>query len=164
MDDAARGAHPLHVAGAEVAGVAVVVLVLHVAIEHVGDRLEAAVRMRREAGEVVVQIVREELVEHEERVVARELARAEAAPQLDSGAIGGRDRRNYALELTDRHVFSPGHAASRVCAARRCARAWAPIKLLLRLSGEIASPSAYTNSTSVMPMKPRNWRTNCVCE
>src|SRR5262249_34930740 len=98
MDDAARGAHPLHVAGAECAGVAVVVLVLYVAVEHVGHGLEAAVRVRRKAGEVVVGIVREELVEHEERVVARELARAEAAPQLDPGAVGSRDRRNYSFQ------------------------------------------------------------------
>src|ERR1044071_4709206 len=41
----------LDVARAEVAGVAVVVLVLHVAVEHVGHRLEAAVRMRRKACE-----------------------------------------------------------------------------------------------------------------
>ena len=47
------------------------VLVPHVSVEHVGDGLEAAVRMRREARDVVVGIVGEELVEHQERVEAQ---------------------------------------------------------------------------------------------
>ncbi len=45
MNDAARGGHPLHIAGPEIAAVSEMVLVAHVAIEHVGDSLEAAMRM-----------------------------------------------------------------------------------------------------------------------
>ena len=44
----------------------------HGAGEHVGDRLDAAVRMPREAGEVVVRVVVAEVVEQQERI---ELAR-----------------------------------------------------------------------------------------
>src|SRR3546814_7495048 len=40
MDDAARGGHPLHAARRQVTDVAEMVLMLHVAIEHVGDSLE----------------------------------------------------------------------------------------------------------------------------
>ena len=65
------GGHPLHVAALEVAAVAEVILVAHVAVEHVGHGLEAAMRMRREAGDVVVGVVRRELVEHQERVEPR---------------------------------------------------------------------------------------------
>ena len=64
MDHAAPGGHPLHAAGAEIADIAEMVAVLHAAIEHVGDGLEAAVRVGRKAGDVVARIVGAELVEH----------------------------------------------------------------------------------------------------
>ena len=79
--------HPLHVARAQVAAVAEAVFVPHVAVEHVGDRLETAMRMRREAGDVIVRVVRKELVEHQERIEALVLPAAERAAQLDPGAI-----------------------------------------------------------------------------
>ena len=50
MHDAAARGHPLHVAGAERAAVAEAVAVLDGAGEHVGDGLDAAVRMPGEAG------------------------------------------------------------------------------------------------------------------
>jgi hypothetical protein len=87
VDDATRGRHPLHVAGPQVAAIASAVLVAHPAVEHVGDRLEAAVRMGREPGEVIVRVVGEELVEHQERVVAQVVGAAEATAQLDAGAV-----------------------------------------------------------------------------
>ncbi len=62
------GGHPLHAAGAEQARVALIVAVPHAAREHVGDGLEAAMRMVREAREVVVGIVGAELVEQQERI------------------------------------------------------------------------------------------------
>src|SRR3546814_1548281 len=77
MDDAARGGHPLHAARRQVTDVAEMVLMLHVAIEHVGDSLEAAMRMRREAGEVIVRIVGIELVEHQERIEIQDALRSE---------------------------------------------------------------------------------------
>jgi hypothetical protein len=67
VHDAAAGGHPLHVAGAERAAVAEAVAVLDRAGEHVGDRLDAAMRMPREPGEVVVRIVVAEVVEQQER-------------------------------------------------------------------------------------------------
>ena len=62
------GGHPLHVAGAERAAVAQAVAVLDGAGEHVGDGLDAAVRMPRKAGEVVVGPVVAEIVEQQERI------------------------------------------------------------------------------------------------
>ena len=58
VQDAAAGRHPLHVAGAEAAAVAEAVAVLDGPGEHVGDRLDAAVRMPREPGEIVVRVRR----------------------------------------------------------------------------------------------------------
>ena len=103
MDDAAAGGHPLHVAVAQLAAVAEVVLVLHVAFEHVGHGLEAAVRMRREAGDVVVGIVRRELVEHQERVEAGRVALAEAAAQAHARAVAGLATRDHLQQLAYGH-------------------------------------------------------------
>ena len=50
VHDAGAGGHPLHVAAAEAGGGAQRVAVVDQALPHVGDRLEAAVRVGREAG------------------------------------------------------------------------------------------------------------------
>jgi hypothetical protein len=94
VDDAAPGGHPLGAAAAQVAGVAQVVLVLEIAFQHVGDGLEAPVRVGREAGDVVVRVVRGELVEHQEGSRRSPWLLAEAAPQLDAGPVGDGDGRD----------------------------------------------------------------------
>src|SRR6266550_2404580 len=53
---AARG-HPLHVAGTHAAAVAQAVAVLDTTAQHVGDRLDAAMRMPRKAGEIVLGVL-----------------------------------------------------------------------------------------------------------
>src|SRR5690606_40119871 len=60
VDDAAPGSHPLHAARFQVAFVAQMVAMAHMAVDDVGHGLEAAVRMRREAGGIVVRIRSEE--------------------------------------------------------------------------------------------------------
>ncbi len=90
VDDAARRRHPLHVAGAEIPAVAQMILVAHVAVEHVGDRFESAVRMRWEARDVIVRVIGVELIEHQERIHILAALAAEAAAQLDAGAVGSR--------------------------------------------------------------------------
>jgi hypothetical protein len=96
VDDAAARVHPLHIARAQMAAVAHMVLVQHVPGEHVGDGLEPAVRMRRKTFDVLARLVAAELVEHQERVEARELALPEAAPERYAGAVGGALRRDGA--------------------------------------------------------------------
>jgi hypothetical protein len=107
VDDAPARRHPLHVAALQVAAVAHVVLVQHVAVEHVGHGLEAAVRMVREAGDVIVGVVGGELVEHQERVQPQVLGTAEAAPQLHACAVGSGDRRDDLLQGAGGHLASP---------------------------------------------------------
>ena len=68
MHDAAAGGHPLHVAGAEGAAVAEAVAVLDGAGQHVGDRLDAAMRMPRKAREIIGRDVVAEIVEQQERI------------------------------------------------------------------------------------------------
>ena len=58
------------------------------AVEHVGDRLDAAVRMPREPGEVVLRAVVAEIVEEQERVEGLGLAEAEGTVKLHPGAFG----------------------------------------------------------------------------
>src|SRR5262249_6196367 len=67
VQDAAAGGHPLHVAGAERAFVAEAVAVLDRAGQHVGDGLDAAVRVPGKSCAVVVRPVIAEIVEQQER-------------------------------------------------------------------------------------------------
>jgi hypothetical protein len=124
MDDAAPGGHPLHRARLQVAAVAQMVLVQHVAVEHVGDRLEATVRVVREAGEVIVRVVGEELVEHEERVDARRVRLSQAAAQFHAGAVGGGNGADHLLQRS--HETPPERA--------RSVRPWATTASGLRCS------------------------------
>nr|GEU28208.1 urease accessory protein G [Tanacetum cinerariifolium] len=68
VDHAAAGRHPLHAAAGEQAFVAGAVPVAHAAFQHVAHRLEPAVRMAGEAGNIIVGLVAAEIVEHQERI------------------------------------------------------------------------------------------------
>ncbi len=89
VEDAAAGRHPLDVAGAEPAAIAEAVAVLDRAGEHIGDGLDAAMRMPGEAGEVVLGPVVAEIVEEQERIELGGLAEAEGAVELDPGPFHG---------------------------------------------------------------------------
>src|SRR5690606_27679224 len=58
------------------------------AVEHVGHGLEAAVRMARKPGQVVLRAIGAELVEQQERIEIRQLGTADDARQLDPGPVG----------------------------------------------------------------------------
>ncbi len=88
MHQAAASGHPLHAAGRQQAFVAVVVAMAHAAVEHVGDGLEAAVRVLREAGEIVLGAVGAELVQQQERVEVGQCRPADDACQAHAGTIG----------------------------------------------------------------------------
>ena len=104
MEDAAARRHPLDVAGAEAAAVAEAVAVLDGAGEHVGDRLDAAMRMPREAGEVVVGTIVAEVVEQQKRIELGGVAESERAAQLDAGAFERGLRRDDSFDSSDGHV------------------------------------------------------------
>ena len=106
QDAAARG-HPLHVAGAQRAAVAQAVAVVDRAGEHVGDGLDAAVRVPGEARLVVGRPVVAEVVEQQERVVLAGVAEAEGAAQADAGAFHGRAGLDDALHRSDGHGHDP---------------------------------------------------------
>src|SRR6266446_5772911 len=141
VDDAAPGRHPLHAAAGELAAVAEVVLVAHVAVEHVGHGLEATVRMRRETGDVVGRVVGRELVEHEKGIEIESALATEAPAKLHAGAVGGGDALDRALQFAIRHCSgSPLHATSRdvsvSCSIAPAAASYAAV----RDASPIASP------------------------
>jgi hypothetical protein len=74
MHHASAGSHPLHVARPQTAGVAVRVTMLHLARDHVGNGLEAAMRMVGSAlGLARREFHRPHLVEQQERIEQRHL-------------------------------------------------------------------------------------------
>ena len=142
MDDAAGGLHPLRPAGAQIAAIAHAVAVFHVAVEHVGERDETAMRMIRKTGDVLVGIVAAEMVEHQERIEILQRRRAQGAMHSDAGPFGNGDGVDLLLDGTDVHVcllgneFMPQPARVRVAARWRCAR-W-PVGGRLRPGSSIA--------------------------
>ena len=140
----------------------------HVAVEHVGDGFESTMRVRREAADIVVRVIGIEFVEHQKRIHIQTALAAQTAAQFDTGAIGSGNRLYDTDQGTGTHVkfslrpfFSSGarEASGERHAARRAISAMALARPASLCCGLTASPSAYTNSTSVMPMKRRKSRT-----
>ena len=74
VHDAPACGHPLHPTVAEVAAIPQVVLMQHVAFNHIGDGFKAPVRMGRKAGNIVLGLVRTEFIQHQEWIHAHGLA------------------------------------------------------------------------------------------
>ncbi|SST11330.1 Uncharacterised protein [Acinetobacter baumannii] len=128
------GGHPLYAAGLEQAAIAEVVFVAHTPFEHVGHGLEAAVRVRRETGDIVIRVLGIELVEHQERVEAFRGRAADHAGQADAGAIGG---GVAGMQFEDITVAGHGNLLVRVwlddsplCSIYGCEFCVIPIELL----------------------------------
>ena len=68
VNDPAPGRHPLHVAGRDGAVIAHAVAVIHGSGQHVGDGLDAAMRMPGETGQIIVGNIVAEIVEKEKRI------------------------------------------------------------------------------------------------
>jgi hypothetical protein len=81
--------------------VAEAVAVLDRAGQHVGDGLDAAMRMPGEARTVILRPVVPEVVEEQERIELRRVAEPERAPEPDAGAFEGGLRLDDALDGAD---------------------------------------------------------------
>src|SRR5262245_29945237 len=103
MQDATAGGHPLHVACTHLALVAKAVAVLDRAGEHIRYRLDAAVRMPRKAGAVVVGVLVAEIVEQQERIELAGRAEAECTTEVHAGPFHGGGRLRNALDRSDGH-------------------------------------------------------------
>src|SRR5262249_31399419 len=103
MEDAAASGHPLHVTHRHPALVAQAIAVLHRAGEHVRDRLDATVRMPREAGEVIARVLVPEIVEQQEGIEVLGLAEPKGALKLHARAFERRLGLEYLLDGAERH-------------------------------------------------------------
>jgi hypothetical protein len=89
MDDAASRGHPLHVTRADDASVPKAVSMFYLALEDIGNRLDASMGMPRKSLEVVIGIVRPKIVEKEERVKLRHLGVTKRPFQTDPCSLDG---------------------------------------------------------------------------
>ncbi|CAM5215920.1 hypothetical protein CDEF62S_01597 [Castellaniella defragrans] len=87
VDDAAPGRHPLYAARLEIALVAQVIAMAHVAVDDVGDRLEAPMGVRRKTRDVVLRIVGRKRIQHQKRVHADLRLIAQGPQKAHAGAI-----------------------------------------------------------------------------
>ena len=96
--------------------------------EHVGNRLDAAVRVPREPREVVIGVLVAKIVEQQKRIELGRVAEAERALQPDAGAF---ERRLGVKHLFDR---SNGHyvVTASLSDARRIARFVTPPTIPIR--------------------------------
>src|SRR5262249_3009446 len=83
------------------------VLVLDAAGENVGNGLDAAMRMPRKAGAVILGVIVAKVIEEQKRIERRRVAETEGAAQLNPGALDGR------LVLDDALDGSYGHPVLR---------------------------------------------------
>ena len=90
MQDAAPGAHPLYIAGTDEALVAEAIAMMCGAFEHVGDRLDAAVRVVWKAAQrTFKRIIEGKVVEEQEGIEFIADARRNRAAQFHTRAFDG---------------------------------------------------------------------------
>src|SRR5439155_5639952 len=100
VHDTAPGGHPLHVAGGDHAPVSRGVLVLELALQHVRDRLESAVRMiGRALGLAGAVARRPHLVEQQKWIDEGQPAGGERTSDDEAAALELTVRRDHALDL-----------------------------------------------------------------
>ena len=87
MHDTAAGGHPLNIAGAQAAFVAQRVRVIDGAGEHVGNGLDAPVRVPREAGLELLRVFVAEIIEQQEGVKGAGVMKPKCAVQMNPGAF-----------------------------------------------------------------------------
>ena len=127
MDDAARGGHPLHVAGADDVAVSARVAVLHLALEGDGDGLESAVGMLPHAATLVrgLELFRGGVIEHQPgRELLGERAVVEHGEHVEAVAhpVTWRGAEHLANLLALGHVGVDGGGGGGAEGARESAR------------------------------------------
>ena len=103
VQNSASRRHPLHVASAELAAIAQAVAVIDGAGQHIGDCLDAAMRVPGETGAIIVGTIVTKIVEQQEGIEFAGVSEAEGAAQLDAGALDGWLRRHDTLHGSDGH-------------------------------------------------------------
>jgi hypothetical protein len=103
VDDAAPRRHPLDVSGSEGALVPQAVGVVDRPRQHVGDRLDPAVRVPGEAGQIVLRTLVAEVVEEQKRVVLPGVTETERTLESNAGSFKCRLRLDESFDGSNRH-------------------------------------------------------------
>src|SRR5689334_726732 len=92
MNDSAAGGHPLHIAGTDDSIVAHAVAMLHGSRQHIGDGLDAAMRVPRKSCQIVLWDIVAEIIKQEEGVKVLGIAKTECPTQMHTGTFERRFR------------------------------------------------------------------------
>ena len=103
MKNPRAGGHPLDGAGSEKPLIAETVTMLDLALENIGNGLDAAVRVPGKALAVGVGIVIPEVVQEQEGIAHRRIGEPEGAVEMDAGTFDGRFGDGLALDRAERH-------------------------------------------------------------
>ena len=76
---------------------------LDIAFQHIGDGLDAAMRMPGEALQILLGIIISEVIHHQERVEHVGVAKAEHAVEMDASTLHCGGGARLELDGTDRH-------------------------------------------------------------
>src|SRR6202030_517959 len=111
-NSAARG-HPLHVPWGNRAVIPQAVFMLHGSGKHIGDRLDAAVRMPRKTRQIILRHVVPEIVQQQERIKLGSIPKAEGPAQMHARPFAGRLRFDEPLYGSNGHGSLPSKGKSR---------------------------------------------------
>src|SRR5262249_27527941 len=108
--------HPLDVTRSNRTAVAETVAVFDRSREHIGDRLDAAMRMPRKASQIILRDIVSKVIEEKERVIVGGLPEAERAAKMDPGALQGGLACHQLLHRSNRHdgLLSPARRRPRL--------------------------------------------------
>ena len=87
VDDAGTGGHPLYVTVAEHTTVAKRITMFDIALQDIGDGLDATMRVPGKAFQIFRRVVIPEIVHHQERIERIGIAEAKYAVEMDTCAL-----------------------------------------------------------------------------
>ena len=103
MDDAGSGCHPLNVTVAEHAAVAKRIAMFDIALQDIGDGLDATMRVPGKAFQIFRRVVIPEIVHHQERIERIGIAEAKNAVEMNAGPLHRRAGLALHLDGAYRH-------------------------------------------------------------
>ena len=87
MNDARTGGHPLHITAAQTALIAQTVAMINRAFQHIGDGLDAAMRVPWKAVFILRRHIIAKIIHHQKRIEWCGIAKAKNAVQVNASAL-----------------------------------------------------------------------------
>jgi hypothetical protein len=107
VDDAPSRGHRLLVAGRNGAAISQTVSVFDGPGKHIRDRLDPAVRVPRESRQVILRNVIAKIIEQQERIEIRRVAKPKSAAEMHARAFARRFRTDQLLHRSQGHSRLP---------------------------------------------------------